>query len=250
MIKANEKYTILYARLSQDDNTQGDSNSILNQKLILEKYAKDNNFEKTLFLFDDGFTGTNFERPSFKEAIKLIENGDVSTFIVKDLSRFGRNYISIGQYTEILFPNHNVRFIAIYDGVDSRFEYTTDFAPMKNFFNELYAKDCSKKIKASHRAIAENGGRVGVRPPFGYIKDPENKKRGIVPDEDTAPIVKYIFQLCVSGRGPSQIAKQLNEEKIPSCSYFYFLKYGVKLKGYDEENPYIWSTKNISHILD
>lgn len=250
IIKANEKLTILYARLSQDDHNLGDSNSIINQKLILEKYAKDNGFKNTLFLSDDGYTGTNFDRPAFNEIIELIEQGKVGTVIVKDLSRFGRNYIVAGQYLEEYFPSHNVHFMAINDGVDSRDENSNDFTPMKNYFNEYYAKDCSKKCRASIKIKAATGARVGSRPPFGYKKDPNDPKRKIVIDEDTAPIVKYIFSLCVSGMGPAVIANQLEAEEILNPSHSYFNKYGVKMTGYYPNKPYRWTCPTVSKILE
>lgn len=253
MIKANidnNKLTILYARLSQDDGSDGESNSISNQKLILEKYANDNGFENTKFLFDDGYSGTNFERPAFKEMIALVKAKEVENIIVKDMSRFGRNYISVGIYTEELFPDYDVRFIAMHDGVDSLYESTNQFTPMRNWINELYAKDCSKKIRASYRAKAESGARVGSRPPFGYVKDPNDPKRKIVPDEETSKIIKYIFNLCKGGKGPSKIANQLTSELIPNPSYFYLQHTGVKLKTYDESKKYNWEQRTISRILE
>ena len=161
---ANDKYTILYARLSQDDGSQGESNSINNQRLILEKYAKENGFENLKFMADDGFSGTNFNRPSFKELMLLVENGQVETIIVKDMSRFGREYLEVGRYTEIVFPNYDVRFIAIGDGIDSLYG-NDDFTPFKNIINELYAQDCSRKIRAAKRAKAETGAWLGGKPP-------------------------------------------------------------------------------------
>ncbi len=200
MKQANEKYTILYARLSQDDGSQGDSNSILNQRLMLQKFAKDNHFENTKFLYDDGATGTNFNRPAFQEVMTLIENGEVATLIVKDMSRLGREYLEFGRLTEIVFPSYSVRFIAMNDGVDSLYG-DNEFTPFKNLINEWYAKDCSKKGKVSARIKAESGARVGSRPPFGYRKDPADPKRKIVPDEETAPIVQNIFSGLIYCKG-------------------------------------------------
>lgn len=250
MKQANEQYTILYARLSQEDGSQGDSNSIQNQRLILEKYAKDNGFENLKFLYDDGFSGTNFQRPAWTELMALMENGEVATLIVKDMSRLGREYLEVGRLTEIAFPSYGVRFIAINDGVDSLYESSNDFTPMRNWFNELYAKDCSKKIRASARAKAETGARVGTKAPFGYQKDPDDPKRKIIPDEETAPIVQYIFSLCMNGKGPSQIAKQLKQEQIPTPSHFYFEKYGVALTNYSPEKKYEWAQRQIGKILE
>lgn len=249
MKQANEKYTILYARLSQDDGSQGDSNSIQNQRLMLEKCAKDNGFENVKFLCDDGATGTNFNRPAFQEAITLIENGEVATLIVKDMSRLGREYLEVGRLTEIVFPSYGVRFIAMNDGVDSLYG-DNEFTPFKNIINEWYAKDCSKKGKASARIKAESGARVGSRPPFGYQKDPADPKRKIIPDEETAPIVQHIFSLCMSGKGPSQIANQLREEQIPTPSQFYYQKHGVMMTGYKPDEPHKWKQTTVVHILE
>lgn len=249
MKQATEKYTILYARLSQDDGSQGDSNSVQNQRLMLEKYAKDNGFENVKFLYDDGATGTNFNRPAFQEAMTLIENGEVATLIVKDMSRLGREYLEVGRLTEIVFPSYGVRFIAMNDGVDSLYG-DNEFTPFKNIINEWYAKDCSKKGKASARIKAESGARVGSRPPFGYQKDPADPKRKIIPDEETAPIVQRIFSLCMGGKGPSQIAKQLKEEQIPIPAYFYYKKNGVEITGFNAAEPCNWQQTTIAKILE
>ena len=249
MKQANEKYTILYARLSQDDGSQGDSNSIQNQRMMLEKYAKDNGFENVKFLYDDGYSGTNFQRPAFQEMIELVENGEVATIIVKDMSRFGREYLMVGQYTELIFPSYGVRFIAMNDGVDSLYG-DNEFTPFKNIINEWYAKDCSKKGKAAAKIKAESGARVGARPPFGYQKDPDDPKRKIIPDEETAPIVKYIFSLCLGGKGPTQIAMQLRREQIPIPAYYYHKKNGVKIVGFDPVKPHYWISTTVGKVLE
>lgn len=249
MKQANEKYTLLYARLSQDDGSQGDSNSIQNQRMMLEKYAKDNGFENVKFLYDDGATGTNFNRPAFQEAMELIENGEAATFIVKDMSRLGREYLEVGRLTEIVFPSYGVRFIAMNDGVDSLYG-DNEFTPFKNIINEWYAKDCSKKGKAAAKIKAESGARVASRPPFGYQKDPADPKRKIIPDEETAPIVQYIFALCMGGKGPSQIAKQLRDEQMPTPSQFYYQKHGAMITGYKADAPYQWEQTTVVHILE
>lgn len=249
MKQANDKHTILYARLSQDDGSQGDSNSIQNQRMMLEKYAKDNGFENVKFLYDDGATGTNFNRPAFQEAMELIENGEVATFIVKDMSRLGREYLEVGRLTEIVFPSYGVRFIAMNDGVDSLYG-DNEFTPFKNIINEWYAKDCSKKGKASARIKAESGARVASRPPFGYQKDPTDPKRKIISDEETAPIVQKIFSLCMAGKGPSQIARQLKAEQIPIPAYFYYKKNGVEITGFNPAEPYNWQQTTIAKILE
>lgn len=199
MITASQKYTILYGRLSQEDERLGESNSITNQKLYLERYAKENGFENTLFLADDGYSGTNFERPSWKKIIEMIEVDQVETLIVKDLSRLGREYLQVGQYTEMYFPEKGVRFIAINDGVDSMVESSNDFNPIRNWANELHAKDTSKKVRAIKRMQAEQGERLGGKPPYGYKKRDAGSKV-IVPDEETAPVVERIFALCAGAK--------------------------------------------------
>ena len=246
---ANDKYTILYARLSQDDGSQGESNSIQNQRLILEKYAKENGFENLKFMADDGYSGTNFNRPSFKELMSLVENGEVETIIVKDMSRFGREYLEVGRYTEIVFPNYDVRFIAIGDGIDSLYG-NDDFTPFKNIINELYAKDCSRKIRAAKRAKAETGAWLGGKPPYGYMRDPENPKSHLVPDEESAEVVKLIFSLCVGGKGPNQIARELKKREILTPAHYYYRKEGKKNAKLNLEQPYKWHSENVIRILE
>ena len=251
---SNEKYTVLYGRLSQEDtqktNKTDDSNSIQNQKLLLEKYAAEKGFTNTLFLYDDGYSGTNFNRPGWQQVMELMENGQVETLIVKDMSRLGREYLQVGQYTELIFPSYGVRFIAVNDGVDSLYESTNDFTPFRNLMNEFYAKDCSKKGRSVVRLKAETGARVSSRPRYGYMKDPADPKRHMVPDPETAPVVRYIFDLCVSGKGPAQIAKQLKKDKIPTPGYSYYQKHGVELTGVDITQPYNWSTNTVAGILE
>ena len=161
MASHTEKYNILYGRLSQEDARLGDSNSIINQRLLLEKYAKDNGFENTIFLADDGYSGTNFDRPSWKKVIDMIENDEVETLIVKDLSRLGREYLQVGYYTEMYFPQKGIRFIAVNDAVDSLVEGSNDFNPIRNWANELHAKETSKKVRTTKRMQAERGERSG-----------------------------------------------------------------------------------------
>lgn len=245
----NNKYTILYARLSQDDGSQGESNSISNQRLILEKYAKDNGFENLKFLFDDGYSGTNFNRPAFKELMELVENDEVATIIVKDMSRFGREYLEVGRYTEIVFPNYDVRFIAIGDGIDSLYG-NDDFTPIKNIFNELYAKDCSRKIRAAKKAKAETGAWMGGKPPYGYMRDPQNSKRHLVPDPESSEIVKLIFALCVGGKGPNQIAKELAKREVLTPAHYAYQRQGIKNGNLNLDKPYKWHSENIVRILE
>jgi len=249
MKQANQKFTILYGRLSQEDDREGDSNSIQNQRMMLEKYAADNGFENTLFLSDDGYSGTNFNRPAWNELMKLVENGEVSTIIVKDMSRLGREYLQVGQYTELVFPSYGIRFIAINDNVDSLYG-DNDFTPFKNLFNDFYAKDTSRKIRAVKKAQAERGERVGTRAPYGYKKDEKNPKKKIIPDEDTAPVVQRIFSLCAGGKGPSQIAGQLKKEQVLTPGNYYYSKTGVLLTGVDTARPYNWSSRSVADILE
>jgi len=249
MTQANQKYTILYGRLSQEDERDGESNSIQNQRLMLEKYAADNGFENILFLSDDGYSGTNFDRPGWSEVMRLVDNGEVATIIVKDMSRLGRNYLLVGHYTEMVFPSCGVRFIAIVDNVDSLYG-DNDFTPFKNLFNDFYAKDTSKKIRAVKKAQAERGERIAVRAPYGYKKDEANPKKKIVSDEDTAPIVQRIFSLCVGGKGPTQIAKLLKKEQVFTPGYYYYSKTGKILTNVDVTRPYDWCQKTVAGILE
>ena len=193
--------TALYCRLSRDDGLEGESNSISNQKLLLSKFAKDNNFPNPIHYIDDGYTGTNFNRPSFKKMVADIENGLVTTVIVKDMSRLGREYLQVGYYTEQYFPDKDVRFIAINDGVDS-ITGDDDMAPFRNVMNELYAKDISKKVRSSRR-LRGNAGEPLSQPPYGYMKDPENKKRWVV-DMEAAEVVKLIYKLALEVRETKQ----------------------------------------------
>ena len=244
----NQKYNILYGRLSQEDERQGESNSIHNQRLLLEQYARENGFQNTLFLADDGYSGTNFERPSWKKIVEMIENGQVETLIVKDLSRLGREYLQVGYYTEIYFPQKGVRFIAVNDGVDSLVEGSNDFNPIRNWANELHAKESSKKVRAVKRMQAQRGERTGGAPPYGYKKKAPDSKE-IVPDEVTAPVVQRIFSLCAAGKGPSQIARQLTAEQVLNPSNYYFRQTGAALCGLDTSQPCRWSGASVAHIL-
>ena len=209
----NQQYTVLYGRLSQEDERAGESNSIQHQRTLLEKYAKEKGFENTIFLADDGYSGTNFERPAWKKIVEMIEAGQVANLIVKDASRLGREYLQVGYYMEIYFPQKNVRFIAVNDGVDSTVESSNDFNPIRNWANELHAKDTSRKVRAVMKMKAEQGERLGGRPPYGYRKS-DGDANTLVPDEDTAPVVKRIFSLCAAGNGPKRIATILTKEQV------------------------------------
>lgn len=244
-----EKYTILYGRLSQEDTRLGESNSIQNQRILLEKYAHDHGFENTIFLSDDGYSGTNFERPSWKKIEGMIERGEVETLIVKDLSRLGREYLQVGYLIEIYFPQKGVRFIAVNDAVDSLVESSNDFNPIRNWANELHAKDTSKKVRSIKKLQAERGERSGGKIPYGY-KRRELDCKEIIPDEETAPIVKRIFDMCAGGKGPSQIARILEKEQVLTPAHYYYRKYGKGHVGMDMDRPYGWSSSSVTHILD
>ena len=207
------KITALYCRLSRDDELQGDSNSIKNQKEILQKFAVTNGFLNTSLFVDDGYSGTTFDRPDWNRLIALVNEGKVGTIIVKDLSRLGRDYLKVGLYTEVLFPDANVRFIAVNNNIDSNNQAESDIAPFLNIFNEFYAKDTSRKIRAVFKSKGESGKPLANHPPYGYVNDPLDKTRWIV-DEEAAAVVREIFRLCVGGYGISQIASQLTARKV------------------------------------
>ena len=209
------KITALYERLSRDDDLNGESNSITNQKQYLEDYARRNGFTNIRHFTDDGFSGVNFNRPSFQELIKEVEAGNVATIIVKDMSRLGRNYLQVGFYTEVLFPQKDVRFLAINNSIDSDNASDNDFAPFLNIMNEWFAKDTSRKVKAALRAKHAAGQRICTYAPLGYKKHPEIKN-AIVVDEETKWIVEKIFELAYHGSGAASIAHRLIEEKVPT----------------------------------
>lgn len=221
-----EEITALYSRLSCDDDLQGDSNSIKNQKAMLGKYAQEHGYKNPQFYVDDGYSGTNFNRPDFQRMIKDIEAGKVKTVIVKDMSRFGRDYLKVGYYTEIFFGERNVHFIAVNDGVDNNNEYDSDFTPFRNIINEWYAKDTSKKVRAVLKAKGNSGKPLCNCPPYGYYKDPTNKDKLLV-DEYGANVVREIYSLCLQGYGPTQIARILTARGVDS-PVVWKSKIGVK----------------------
>ena len=251
-MKSNQnekKITALYCRLSQEDENKSDSDSIINQKSILTKYAKDNGFENIEVLVDDGYSGVSFNRPDFQRLLELMEQGKVSTLITKDLSRLGRNYIEVGNYTEILFPRWNVRYIAVNDNYDSLYSESNEYAPLKNLFNEWFARDTSKKIRAAIKAKAERGERVGTVIPYGYARDPEIKGHLLI-NPETAPVVKMIFSLCAEGKGPRVIANALRKKKIPKPTMYRFMKEGIYGTVTDTEDMYGWNDRTVAGILD
>ena len=237
---SNQKITALYCRISLDDGSQNESMSISNQKLLLKDYAEKNGMPRYEYYVDDGYTGRNFNRPSFKRLIADIEAGKVGCVITKDLSRLGRNYIEAGSYIEIFFPKHNVRYIAVTDGVDSLTRQEMDITPFKNILNDMYSRDISKKVLAGRMTRSRQGKFCGGQPPLGLMRDPEERGHLIL-DPDTAPTIRRIYDLALNGWGCMRIAKQLMEDKIPI----------TRVKGNTEcdVNYYSWGSARISHIL-
>lgn len=238
--------TALYCRLSRDDGTESESNSIGNQKKLLSQKAKEMGLTDTKYYVDDGYTGTNFNRPGFQQLIDDIEIGLVSAVMVKDLSRLGRDYVSVGNYTDSYFPEHNIRFIAVNDAIDSD-EGESEIAPFKNILNEMYARDISKKIRSSHRLRGSMGEPLS-QPPYGYMKSPKNKKKWII-DPEAATVVKSIFKMCLDGKGNETIARELqeNEVLIPMA---YWRSKGLNRGGKKTQtNPYKWCKTTIQKIL-
>ena len=257
MLRATDKITALYCRLSVEDtkdekkNGKEDlSNSIQNQKAMLLQYARDHRFPHPTFFIDDGYSGVTYDRPGFQKMLDEIEAGHVGTVITKDLSRLGRNSALTGLYINYTFPQNDVRYIAINDHFDSINPNSTDsdIAGIKNWFNEFFAKDTSRKIRAVQKAKGERGERLTVHVPYGYMKNPENPKEWII-DEEAAQVVKKIFTLCMNGRGPSQIADQLEKDKTLTPTA-YKNKQGVKTPHTEPENPYRWHESTIVNILE
>lgn len=248
MPQTNKKITALYCRLSQEDASLGESESIQNQKIILERYAKEHHFPNIRFYVDDGVSGVKFEREGLQTLLADVEAGNVSTVITKDLSRLGRNYLKTGELIEITFPENGVRYIAIADGVDTARE-DNEFMPLRNWFNEFYARDTSKKIRAVKFEKARRGERTNGERPYGYIIDPEDKNH-LIPDEDAAPVVKKIFEMYVGGARMCDIQDWLKENKIPTPTEHRYRDLG---RGYHPrphpESSCNWSTKALACIL-
>lgn len=238
--------TALYCRLSRDDGTESESNSIGNQKKMLSQKAKEMGLTDTKYYVDDGYTGTNFNRPGFQQLIDDIEIGLVSAVMVKDLSRLGRDYVSVGNYTDSYFPEHNIRFIAVNDAIDSD-EGESEIAPFKNILNEMYARDISKKIRSSHRLRGSMGEPLS-QPPYGYMKSAENKKKWII-DPEAATVVKSIFKMCLDGKGNETIARELQENKV-LIPMAYWRSKGLNRGGKKTQtNTYKWCKTTIQKIL-
>ena len=242
---AKDSITALYCRLSVDYELNGESNSITHQKEMLEEYAQKNNFYNIKFYVDDGYSGTSFNRPAFKELIKNIDSGIVGTVIVKDMSRLGRDYLKVGYYSEVYFGEAGVHFIAVNDNVDNTIENDSDFTPFRNIMNEWYAKDTSKKVRAVIRAKGMSGKSTCNCPPYGYIKD-ENGNWLV--EKEAAEIVKKIYRLCIEGYGPMQISKKLNAQKAIS-PVVWKNKVGWKYKLEKVDHPELWTVSAIRRIL-
>ena len=237
--------TALYPRLSHEDELQGESNSISNQKRILETYAKQNGFSNLRWYTDDGYSGANFQRPGSQAMLADIEAGKVGTVIVKDMSRLGRNYLQVGMYTEMIFPQKNVRFIAINDGVDSA-QGENDFAPLRNIFNEWLVRDTSKKIKAVKRSKGMSGKPITSKPVYGYLMDEDEN---FIIDEEAAPVVRQIYSLCLAGNGPPKIARMLTEQQIPTPGTLEYRRTG-STRRYHPGYECKWATNTVVHLLE
>jgi DNA invertase Pin-like site-specific DNA recombinase len=245
MIQSDEKITALYCRLSQDDDLIGESNSIKNQKKILEQYAIKNNFQNYEFFVDDGYSGYTFERPDFVRMLELVENGNVETVITKDLSRLGRNYIEMGRYVDIIFPDNDVRYIAVDDGVDTAKE-DNELVPFKNLFNEWYVRDTSKKVRKGYRIKGESGEHIPL-PIYGYKQDENNPKQWVI-DDEAANVVKRIYKLCLAGYGTRQIANILYNEKV-FCPSVYKKRNNLVQRNRTSDIECGWSSGTVRRIL-
>lgn len=241
--------TALYERLSKDDELKGESNSISNQKKYLEDYARKNGFQNIKHFTDDGFTGTNFNRPGFQAMIAEVEAGNINTIIVKDMSRFGRNYLQVGFYTEMMFPQKGVRFIAINNSIDSNNPMDNDFTPFLNIMNEWYAKDTSNKIKSVFNARMNDGLRCSGSIPYGYNRLPDDKQKLVV-DPVASKVVKRIFDMASIGTPISEIAKTLEDEKVPIPSAYTAEFHPEQSNGRTFSDPHRWRYGTISDIIN
>jgi DNA invertase Pin-like site-specific DNA recombinase len=247
-IMQSDRITALYSRLSNDDGYEGESNSISHQRTMLEEYATRNRFPGIHHFIDDGWSGTRWDRPSFTELMSLVKEGKVGTIIVKDMSRLGRDYLQVGMYTDIVFPDNDVRFIAIKDNVDSETRsQSNDFTAVLNLFNEFHARDTAKKVRDALSVRGKSGKYLCTNPPYGYLKDPEDKEKWIV-DEDAAKIIRRIFDLCIDGKGASQIARILWKEKVLTPAA-HMRNIGVNTRFKDPADPYCWKDCSVEGIL-
>ena len=242
--------TALYMRLSRDDELQGESGSIQTQRMMLRQYAAEHGLNVIDEYIDDGWSGTNFDRPDFQRMIDDIEDGKINCVVTKDLSRLGRNYILTGQYTEIYFPSKGVRYIAVNDNVDT-INGENELAPFLNILNEMHARQTSKKVKAAMRTRFANGAHYGAYAPLGYVKDPD-KKGHLLIDPETRWIIEKIFDLAVHGRGAASITRILVEEKVPTPGWLNFQRYGTFANiyaGAPEEKSYAWTIAQVKSIM-
>ena len=243
------KYTALYERLSRDDEMQGESNSIVNEKRYLEEYAQAQGFKNIRHFTDDGYSGTNFKRPGFQKMIAAIEAGEIDVVCVKDLSRFGRDYLKVGFYTEIMFPEKGVRFIAINNSVDSANPTENDFTPFLNIMNEWYAKDTSNKIRTIFRSRMQDGKRCSGAIPYGYRRDPEDKNHLLI-DEEAAKVVRRIYQMVIDGMGSQAIANQLTADNVLIPSAYLEQSEHGESRNHSYHDPCRWNCTAVSYILD
>ena len=244
--KSRDMTAFLYERLSRDDNLEGESYSIGNQKKLLTKVAKEKGYTNLVHFLDDGISGVTMDRPGFNDMMEQLAAGKAAAVFVKDLSRLGRNYIEVGRLTEEFFPEHDIRLVAVSDNIDTA-EGENELAPIRNLFNEWYARDISKKRRISNK-IKGNAGEPMGPPPYGYKKDPDNPKRWIV-DEEAARVVRRIFRMTVDGYGTEQIAAILSEEKVLT-PIAYWREKGVNRPGKSKlRGPYMWNSSTITHIL-
>ena len=246
--KDTTKITALYSRLSNEDKLIGESGSIKNQKIMLEKHASAHGFTNFVHFFDDDYTGGNFDRPSWKKLMEEVEAGRVSALIVKDMSRFGRDHVQIGIYME-LFRTSGIRFMSIGENIDSQIPETLDFAPFINIINEYYLRDTSRKIKASHKVRGMSGKRLTFAPIYGYMLDPNDKNKWII-DPEAAAIVKRIYHLTIQGVGPYTIARILSEEKIKRPSFYMYDRGIIDWKNRDHSDPYVWNGRSVIQMVE
>ena len=242
---AEHKTAAIYCRLSRDDEVDGESNSISNQKKILQKVTEDYGYSRTKIYVDDGITGWTFDRPGFRAMEQDILDGEIDAVFVKDMSRLGRNYLQCGYYTEHFFPDNDIRFVAVNDNVDSN-KGENELAPVKNLFNEWFIRDTSLKIRASHRIKGKSGEPLS-KPPYGYMKDPENKKHWLI-DEEAAEVVRNIYKMYLDGRGTEQIAGYLEQQMILTPNA-YAKEKGFKVSGILSKDKYSWRSSTVSKIL-
>ena len=244
----SDKITALYSRLSHDDGVEGESNSISHQKAMLDEYARHNHFYNTRHFVDDGWSGVRWDRPSFTEMMDLVNEGKVGTIIVKDMSRLGRDYLQVGMYTDIVFPDNDVRFIAIKDNVDSENRsQSNDFTAILNLFNEFHARDTAKKVRDAMAQRGNSGKYLCNIPPYGYLKHPQDKEKWIV-DEEAAKVIQRIYDLCVAGKGAAQIARILWKEKVPTPS-IHMREMGINTPHKASDDPYRWEDCTVEGIL-